>query len=551
MMKNYNKFIFLGLFIIVIVCLTGVSATDSSIINNTTSQSYDNSYLTSNYQFGDNCVGGSYLVGNYQSEGNLDLSNNEYNTTTKISTNDSSLEGNSVYISASVSSEGKPINFGNATIYIIGNNRTISHTASINNNSFIWTPKNPGVYNITIVYNGGKFGNYTYLKSNSTKYGFIVNPLDLRVDNITVYYTDDAKLTGKISSNGKALANYTIIFNVLDHNYTATTNEEGEASIPLDLTPGKYNIYTYIPRTSIIVNSTVNVIVNKSLIHLIVNDLNKDFRDSKKYTVKLLYKDIPITNTTVIIGLLNVKYNVKTDKQGIGYLTVNLNPGNYKFTVNTNVYGYNLSKSSKVIVNRWIKSKTSLIVSSLSKKYLDAAYTAKVLYKNNPISGIKVYFTIKGRTYARITNSKGIATFNVNLGIGNYPIISRINIASVSLSKKASIKIIKANPSLYFKNLDMDYAIVNNAPVLKYSIKRGKPVSLSFMYKNNVLSSFKVSIGINSFKNYKWFKTNSKGIINYPTNKLKIGKNNFVITLYSNNRNYNSLRWNIPITIKK
>lgn len=551
-MKNYNKFIFLGLFIIVIVCLTSVSATDSSVMNYTDCISSNNSY---DYQF-------ENTSSNYQSEDNYSTSNNnitklrnnspiEANTTTRIITNDSSLEGNPIYINVSVSSEGKAINFGNATIYIIGANKTISHTASINNNSFIWTPRNPGIYNITIIYNGGNFGNYTYLKSNSTKYGYIVNPIDLKVDNITVYYTDDAKLTGKISSNGKVLVNHTIIFNVLGHNYTATTNEEGEASIPLDLSPGKYNVYTYIPRTSIVVESTINVIVNKSLIHIIVADLNKDFRDSKKYTVKLLYKDVPITNTTVVISLLNVKYNVKTDKQGIGYLIVNLNPGRYKFTVNTNVYGYSISKSSNVIVNKWIKSKTSLIVSSVSKKYLDAAYTAKVLYKNNPISGIKVYFTIKGKTYTRITNSKGIATFNINLGIGNYPIISKINVASVLLSKKASIKILKANPSLYFKNVDMDYTIVNNAPVLKYSIKRGKTVSLSFMYKTNVLSSFKVSIGINSFRNYKWFKTNSKGIINYPTNKLKIGKNNFVITLYSNNRNYNSLRWNIPITIKK
>lgn len=214
-MKNYNKFIFLGLFIIVIVCLTSVSATDSSVMNYTDCIPSNNSY---DYQFVN-------TSSNYQSEDNYSTSNNnitklrnnspiEANTTTRIITNDSSLEGNPIYINVSVSSEGKAINFGNATIYIIGSNKTISHTASINNNSFIWTPRNPGIYNITIIYNGGNFGNYTYLKSNSTKYGYIVNPIDLKVDNITVYYTDDAKLTGKISSNGKVLVNHTIIFNV-------------------------------------------------------------------------------------------------------------------------------------------------------------------------------------------------------------------------------------------------------------------------------------------------------------------------------------------------
>ncbi|OWT33068.1 hypothetical protein BGI41_04315 [Methanobrevibacter sp. 87.7] len=566
-MKNYNKFILLGLFIIVIVCLTNVSAVDSSMVANnsqlssnldnelsTNYQISSNSNLSTNYQVSNNTdsdVSTDYPVSSNNLDNKLSDNNLEYNTNTEIIVNDSSLVGNQVYINTSISSDGKLINLGNATIYVIGNNRTISHTANINNNSFIWTPKNPGIYNITIVYNGGKFGNITYLKSNSTKYNFIVDSIDLSVDNITVYYTDKSKLTGKVYSNGKALANHTVIFNILGRNYTATTDENGEASIPIELNPGKYNIYTYIPRTSISVNSTVNVVVNKSLIHIIVSDLNKDFRDSKKYSVKLLYDNIPITNTNVVISLLNVKYNVKTNNQGIGYLTVNLNPGKYKFTVNSNVYGYNVSNSSNVIVNKWIKSKTSLVVSKLTKNYLDAAYTAKVLYKNNPISGIKVFFTIKGKTYSRITNSKGIATFNINLGVGTYAITSKINTAGVSLSKKSSIKIIKANPSLYFKNVDMEYSLVNNTPVLKYSIKKGKTVVIGLSYKNKPLSAYKVTIGINSFKNYKWYKTNSKGLINYPTSNLKIGKNSFVITLYSSNKNYNSLRWNIPITIKK
>ena len=43
-MKNYNKFIILSLFIIILVCITSVSATDSS--NNTVLTNIDNSSVS-------------------------------------------------------------------------------------------------------------------------------------------------------------------------------------------------------------------------------------------------------------------------------------------------------------------------------------------------------------------------------------------------------------------------------------------------------------------------------------------------------------------------
>ena len=60
-----------------------------------------------------------------------------------------------------------------------------------------------------------------------------------------------------------------------------------------------------------------------------------------------------------------------------------------------------------------------------------------------------------------------------------------------------------------------------------------------------------VTVGVNSFSKYVIKKTDRNGFVYYLNKNLKLGKNNFVVTYYSNDRNFNSLRWNIPIYIEK
>ena len=59
----------------------------------------------------------------------------------------------------------------------------------------------------------------------------------------------------------------------------------------------------------------------------------------------------------------------------------------------------------------------------LKKQGTETPLTAKLTTQDNtPIKNHKITFFINGKLYNRTTNENGIASLNINLGAGSYPV---------------------------------------------------------------------------------------------------------------------------------
>ena len=125
-----------------------------------------------------------------------------------------------------------------------------------------------------------------------------------------------------------------------------------------------------------------------------------------------------LANKYVQITLNKVVYKVKTDKNGVAKLRVNIKKAG-TYTARIKFVGdskYSASSSSlKIKVN---KQKPKLI--SSKKKFKAKAKTKKITAKlktsrGKALKNKKIVFTIKGKKYIAKTNKKGIATAKIKL----------------------------------------------------------------------------------------------------------------------------------------
>lgn len=561
-MKNYNKFIILSLFIIILICITSVSATDSS--NNTVLTNIDNSSVS---------VSSSDIINevdntneNITNDNTRNITENEtinnLNTSTDIDVVNSSGVYDPINITVNVSTDNnKIINIGNVTIKILNGNITVfNQTKDVKGNKaiFTWTPSNIGNYTIIANYNNiSSTDNVNYIESQSQKNCIAIpnNNLNLTADNITMYCRNGTKLVVIVrNSNGDLVKNASVIINILGVNYKVLTDNEGKAYLQINLHPGDYNAITSIPDTNIKCNSSIKVLKwDKSKLNVKVSNLNKEYKDSKTYTVLVTYDGKPIVNQDIYVKIGKSNYKIRTNNNGIAYLAINLAPKSYIATATLNQYGIKISKSSKITVYKWNKKYVNLNIKKLTKTFQDpnAPFTATLTYRGKSVSGEKVFFTIAGRTYTKLTNSKGVAIFSVNNGVGRYGVTAKINSAGVYLAKKTTVTVNKASVLLSFKNVYYNIYVNNNKYYLTYHLQKGKSLGLNFTFNKKAMSGKYVTVGVNSFSKYVIKKTDRNGFVYYLNKNLKLGKNNFVVTYYSNDRNFNSLRWNIPIYIEK
>ena len=159
-----------------------------------------------------------------------------------------------------------------------------------------------------------------------------------------------------------------------------------------------------------------------------------------------------------------------------------------------------------------------IVTKNLVKYYGDSQkFPVKIVdEKNNPDKNIPVYF---GKTSAKapvkkITNSKGMAYFNVKYPVGTHKVISLVR----------AYKKNKLTKSFWFAQNKVTVKSTIPTKSLKKSIKeKNKAFSIKFLTsKGKLLANKKVKIIVNGKTHV--VKTNSKGIAKIKINSLKVGK---------------------------
>ena len=278
-----------------------------------------------------------------------------------------------------------------------------------------------GTAQITI---SGIIGNATaYISySGDDVYNSAVTIINISVDkndtiiiyapNLTKYYKSPQKFVVTVTdAKGQAAPNKTVEITINGVTYKRTTDENGTASLNINLNNGQYPVV--VSADDVTVNSSVTVLST-----IYSSDVVKMFRNDTQYNA--IFTDSngnPLANIDVSFNIHGIIYNRTTDKNGAVKLNINLDAGDYILTALNPVTGEMKSNTIKVI---------SLIVSDdLTKYYRNASqFVVRIRSADGGYvgAGENVTFNINGVFYTRTTNATGHAMLNINLHQGNFTI---------------------------------------------------------------------------------------------------------------------------------
>ena len=335
---------------------------------------------------------------------------------------------------------------GNVTVEIDGKKYTaniINGTAKVNIPGL-----GVGDYNITTTYSGdAKYVSMTK-KGNIT----VIPNMDvnLYVDDVVMIYHDGTRLVAKLTDyQGRPIVNDIIYFTINGKTYAKTTDDNGAASMGLNLDSKVYTATVSYNESEVYskISKNVTVTINPTVIS---EDLVKMYQNDTKFYVKFTDSTgKALANATVKFNIHGVFYTKKTDKDGVADLGIMLRPGEYILTAYNPVTGE--EKGFNITV------KSLIVQSDLTKYYLNASkFQATIYDKNGSLAvGKNVTFNINGVFYTKTTDSNGVVSLAINLRPGEYIITTMYNGLAVGNN-------IVVLPTLVTSDLNMTYGDGSN-----------------------------------------------------------------------------------------
>ncbi len=285
--------------------------------------------------------------------------------------------------------QGNPVANTNVTFNIIGK----IYTLPTDENGVATLPINlySGNYTVTAMYNG-------FMVSNN----ITVLPIIVENENLVKYYKNGSQYSVKVlDGQGNPVANTNVTFNIIGKIYTLPTDENGVATLPINLYSGNYTVTAMYNGFMVSNNITVLPIIVEN------ENLVKYYKNGSQYSVKVLDgQGNPVANTNVTFNIIGKIYTLPTDENGVATLPINLNPG--KYTVTTMYNGFMVSNTITVL-------STISINDTTLKGNIGENLTA-IIYdeQGNPLPYVDVTFNIAGHIYTITTNKNGTAKLSID-----------------------------------------------------------------------------------------------------------------------------------------
>ena len=344
--------------------------------------------------------------------------------------------------------------------------------------------------------------------------GFNVVPkiaTNLAADNLVMGYKDGSFWAVTLTDgNNNPISRVVIKITVVGKFYSRITDDNGVASLPINLAPGIYDISADYEGNEDYANAFINrtVTVTKAIAILSAENIVMTYKDGSALLVTLTDSNgSPIADVIVKIDV-GKEYGIKTNGSGIAKLPINLAPGNYTVSTSFNTPKYEAeSITSLVTVN---KATPILTGSDLVAEYKGGSkYNVTLTDENgNALSNCVVKITVLGKTYNIKTDSKGVASLPINLAVGNYTVSAEFE----GNSKLAPVEIINT-----ISVVKPEIAIIANDINMTY--KDGTCYNVQLVDKNGnpyAIAGEIVKITILG-KTYEC-KTNAQGIASLPIN---------------------------------
>ncbi|MBF4469429.1 MAG: hypothetical protein ISP01_08515 [Methanobrevibacter arboriphilus] len=346
--------------------------------------------------------------------------------------------------------------------------------------------------------------------------------------------------------------------------FRVLTDNDGIASLAINMPIGNYIVVTnffgnewygitFVGSTLIIDNinqnraTKISFKINNGIFSVTLTDINGKALSNKNIILNVVYEG------------LNYTFSNKTSSSGLAKFHIPLVLAFYNvfysFYGDDSYLGNSGFSQLNIVPNSVF---TSLVVYNVSMIYGNKKnLNIKLIDKNgNILIGKTLVLTVKGTGFNKVyyftTNSAGMITIPINLGIGKYSVKVTFNGESIYKSSSASGTI-----SVAKKTTKMNLSLSSTVKISKNKVKVGKYTYLTIKIKNNlnkksnyIKTSFKLSkklkkIAVNYSKYFKksywYFKLSSKKTISLKL-KLKVNKKgNYKIPIYLNNKIYKTI----------
>ena len=216
---------------------------------------------------------------------------------------------------------GNPI--ANATVYFTINGKVHARITDENGTASIAIRLLPGEYKASALFNGTDDYDVTSVNASVLVKNTILG------NDTTLYFRNGTQYVAKfLDSNGKALANTDVKFNINGVFYTRVTDENGIARLNIRLDPASYIITAYNPVTGEQKANEVTV-----LPRIIAKDLSMKYLDGSTFNAALVDgQGKAISGVNITFNINGVFYHRTTDADGVTKLNIRLMPGEYIIT---------------------------------------------------------------------------------------------------------------------------------------------------------------------------------------------------------------------------
>ena len=336
--------------------------------------------------------------------------------------------------------DGKPVSGENIYLTIGGTNYVV--VSNENGTALLNLNNTPGNYVGTVYINNSNY------YANPVNFSLIVlkGKVAINESDLVMSYKDGSRFGATFLDNeGNPLSNLSVVFEVCGKNYTRTTDDDGYASLAINLNVGNYTVNTFVNDGYFeFVLTSNNVVVNKRdiVFENVSTNLVMYYKDGSKLQARLLDQDgNPASNVNLTFEICGKKYYRITDSDGFASLNINLNVGKYAFKIYLPSKSYNAQTITSTVTVKKMPAKINLISTNIKKgNYLNV----RILDRNNkPISQVKVAIRISGKTYYKVTDSNGYVKLKINLSpkyySTNISIVNTRNFQSSSLTNTIKV----------------------------------------------------------------------------------------------------------------
>ena len=321
-------------------------------------------------------------------------------TAVSISVNEFSTAAVGEEVSINVNFNGQNDDLDGSLVTVLINDRPYYALVENNHACLNVAFESEGTYSLSAYYKNNKY------ESNVVGFDFTVNDeLTIRASDVVMYYGKSQQYTVLVTQNGVPVSAFVKIA-VNGQTYTVSTNNNGQASIDLNLPVGTHVITSTVGNVSVSSKAIVKSTIFSS-------DYSGSFLNARVDATFTDSNGELLKNTQVTFKVANQEFAAVTDAYGYAFADVNLDVGKYDVTLINTISGE--QKQSRLDISK--ANSTIIFASSQNGDILKL--TAEM---SSPAATGYVIFTI-GLENIRADLENGAAGIELdNLAIGTYDV---------------------------------------------------------------------------------------------------------------------------------